>query len=204
MAEQNRRSFLKWCTHGLGAIFGAILGIPALLYLFDPRHRAVASAGTLSEAEGIDLKKLAVNRPEQGVIRATRVDAWSLYPRDVVGRVWVWLKKPIPEQGLGKEEKAEDYVVALSTTCPHLGCFVNSNPQFNPSEQGDCAYVCPCHDGRFCIDGSRIEKLKDNPTYENPAPRSMDRLDCEIQGDKLMVKWKTFKQGVSEKEKELT
>lgn len=202
MAEKNRRSFLKWCTHGLGAIFGAIFGIPALLYLIDPRHRA-AAAPTLSEAEGIDLRKLSVNVPAQGVIRATRTDSWTLYPKDVVGRVWVWLRKPIPAEGLPKDAKVEDYVTALSTTCPHLGCFVNSNPQFNPSEAGDCAFICPCHNGRFCIDGARIEKLKDNPSYQNAAPRGMDRLDCEIQGDRLLVMWKTFRQGVSEANKQL-
>ena len=39
MANEERRSFLRWAIHGMGALFAAILGIPALAYLADARHR---------------------------------------------------------------------------------------------------------------------------------------------------------------------
>ena len=34
-----RRTFLRWAVHGMGAVFGAVLGVPALVYLVDPRNR---------------------------------------------------------------------------------------------------------------------------------------------------------------------
>jgi len=36
---------------------------------------------------------------------------------------------------------------ALNPTCTHAGCIVN----FNPAER---TWDCPCHGGRFAIDGS--------------------------------------------------
>ncbi len=54
MVEDNRRSFLKWAIYGLSAVFGAVLGIPVIMYLIDPRHRE-AKQGDFRIVEGIDL-----------------------------------------------------------------------------------------------------------------------------------------------------
>src|SRR6476661_3784476 len=89
MADPQRRSFLKWCIHGLGAVFAAILGIPAVAYLIDARNRTT-SESDMRRIHGVrrsDLKE--INAPRQGVIRDLRRDAWTLHPSDVVGRVWV-------------------------------------------------------------------------------------------------------------------
>ena len=49
-----RRSFLKWTTNSLGVLIGAVLGIPAVGYVLDPRNRpappgAFRRVGRLSE-----------------------------------------------------------------------------------------------------------------------------------------------------------
>src|SRR5438105_4671456 len=103
-----RRSFLKWATHGLGALFGVVLGIPALAYLIDARNRA-APAGDFKPVAR--LKELAVNVPQQVVIHDVRKDAWTLHPNDVIGRVWLI-------------RRDNDQVEAFTTICPHLGCSV--------------------------------------------------------------------------------
>ena len=48
----------------------------------------------------------------------------------------------------GPEATARDFV-ALSSTCPHLGCRVHWEPQNN-------RYFCPCHNGVFDVAGVGI------------------------------------------------
>ncbi len=52
----------------------------------------------------------------------------------------------IARQGAG--DRAEDFV-ALSSTCPHLGCQVHW-------EQNNDRFFCPCHNGVFSPDGKGI------------------------------------------------
>ncbi len=209
MGDPNRRSFLKWATHGLGAVFGAIFGIPIVAFLIDPRHRAQARADDSREIDGIDLAQLALNRPQQGVIRSVRNDAWTLYPNDVLGRVWVTLHKEFPDRARTDPNLNMDsaqlveYVKILSTTCPHLGCFVNVRSEFAPEETDAVAFVCPCHVGCFKLDGNLSTHNPEGEAYSNPAPRGMDDLVGFIQKGKLRVFWRTFRQGVPEAEKQV-
>ena len=48
----------------------------------------------------------------------------------------------------GEGEEATDFV-ALSSTCPHLGCQVHWEPQND-------RFFCPCHNGVFSPDGTGI------------------------------------------------
>jgi Rieske Fe-S protein len=174
-----RRSFLKWFFHGLGAAFTATLGVPALMYLLDPRNRpappgAFKTVGKLSE--------LKPGVPLQAIIREVRTDAWTLHPNDVIGRVWLVR---------GEGEK----VSAFTTICPHLGCSVNFLP-----ESG--YFQCPCHNGMFDTSGS----LRHEPGKDNPAPRGMDELEVKLVVDAadpkeklVQVKYESFTQGIPEK-----
>src|SRR5438132_13400055 len=81
-----RRSFLKWATHGLGALFGAILGIPAIAYLIDARNRPAPDSDFKTVAR---LTELEIGVPKQVILRDIRHDAWTLHPNDVIGRVWL-------------------------------------------------------------------------------------------------------------------
>ncbi len=51
--------------------------------------------------------------------------------------------------------------LAVSTTCPHLGCTVESTPE---------GFVCPCHISRFDQDGTLLQ---------GPATRSLTVLRVE-------------------------
>lgn len=153
----SRRSFLRWATHGLGAIFGAVLGFPAVCYLIDPRNRP-AAASNLRPVQGIKLGELELNKPVQGVIRDVRRDAWTLHPNDVVGRVWVRRVK---------EGETKDCYIVWNTVCPHLGCSINLNA--DPST----GFTCPCHNAQFTPTGAILER----DGFRNPAPRPMDTLD---------------------------
>jgi Rieske Fe-S protein len=171
-----RRSFLKWAINGLGALFAAVLGVPAVLYLIDPRNRPAPPKGYRVVG---NLKDLDVNEPVQAVIRDIRHDAWTLHPNDVVGRVLL----------VKRDAKKVD---VYTTVCPHLGCSVN----YVSSAK---RFICPCHNGTFDIDGRRVEFTEGI----NPAPRDLDRLDdVMIDADgTIRVKYETFKQGEAEKER---
>ena len=81
-----RRPFLQKVVHGMGALFGALVGIPAIAYLIDARNRPVPP-GAFKKAA--DIKDLKIGEPTQVVIRDVRQDAWTLHPNDVLGRVWL-------------------------------------------------------------------------------------------------------------------
>jgi menaquinol-cytochrome c reductase iron-sulfur subunit len=187
----NRRSFLKWVTHGLGAAFSIVLGFPVISYLIDPRNRPNPPSD-FRPVRGVRLSQVGDN-PVQGIIRAVRHDAWTLYPNDVIGRVWIRRVKP----GTDK-----DCFEVFSTVCPHLGCAINSNTD----QAANPGFTCPCHDGRFTPDGDRKPNV---PGYDNPAPRGMDTLEFDVARDPdlrdennrdlLMVKYETFEAANPEK-----
>ena len=191
--DTNRRSFLAWVIFGLGAIFSAIIGVPLACYFIDPRHRK-GPKSSLKLVDGVKLDELALNTPKQGVLRDTRTDGWTLYPNDVIGRVWAVQVGARPA-GLNTAEKVKEFnaqpmaakqafVFVFTTICPHLGCFVNLNDRGN-------GFACPCHSATFNLDGDRA-----NAT--NPAKRGMDTLDWEIDMDdpdfnRIKVKYEKFK-----------
>jgi Rieske Fe-S protein len=154
-----RRTFLRWATHGLGAVFAAVLGFPAIVYLIDARNRPARERGL--RPTGVRVSELTVNIPKEAVIRETTRDAWTLNPDDIVGRVWLVRRD-------GRDAQRRPKVDAFSTICPHMGCSVNHNA-------ADNQFLCPCHGGCFHLaDGRRV-----SPTT-NPAPRDMDRLATDL------------------------
>jgi len=180
-----RRTFLKWLTHGLGAAFAATLGAPAVLFLIDPRNRPTPPGDFRTVAK---LNQLKIGEPFQAIIRMVRRDAWTLHPDDVIGRVW-----------LIRRDKSK--VDAYTTICPHLGCSVNfiaggdGNPGF---------FQCPCHNGTFDIHCKKFAELPGGGN--NPAPRDMDSLLIQLVEDPadpkdnlVQVKYQNFVQGLPEK-----
>ncbi len=152
MIDPQRRSFLRWCIHGMGALFSVIVGLPAIAYLLDPRNRPPRARG-LRPVEGIKISELKDDVPKEGVIRNVRQDAWTYHPNDIVGRVWV------VKFGNGDKD-----LRIFTTICPHMGCSINASP-------GQSApFACPCHGATFKLEGSRANAA-------NPAKRGMDLLE---------------------------
>jgi Rieske Fe-S protein len=165
-----RRTFLKWLTHGIGAVFAVVLGAPVVAYLMDPLNRPKSESG-FRTVDGVRKSELQVGQPKQGVIRNVRSDAWTLHPNDVVGRVWIV-----------KEQDAN--IKVFSTVCPHLGCSINA-------DQNSSGFTCPCHGAKFDLNGGLVEEAG----KKNPAPRGMDKLDWQSdpkEPDIIQVKYETF------------
>jgi cytochrome b6-f complex iron-sulfur subunit len=70
-------------------------------------------------------------------------------------------------------------IVALSTTCTHLGCI----PNWLSADQ---KFKCPCHGSGFYMTGVN---------FEGPAPRPLERLKIALDGENIVVdKSKKFRQ----------
>ncbi len=69
-------------------------------------------------------------------------------------------------------EKADGELMAIGTTCTHLGCSV-----FYRAAEG--AFECPCHNGWFDADGT--------PTA-GPPDRPLPRYPVTVSGGKVFVK----------------
>jgi hypothetical protein len=158
----------------------------------DPRNRTGPS-GDFRAVDGVTVRDLQPNVPVQGTLRSVRRDAWTLYPNDVIGRVWIILKKPLAGTALPVDDPTA--LEVFTTICPHLGCSVNLNA--NPST----GFTCPCHAAQYNLDGSR----KNQAT--SVAPRGMDALEWKIEADPgdpnrqlLLVKFQSFKAGAAQKE----
>jgi Rieske Fe-S protein len=192
-----RRTFLAWLVAGLGALFTIVLGAPVVAYVVDPRNRKSAGGAEAGDGyravDGVILSDLQKERAVQGTLRAVRRDAWTLHPNDVIGRVWIVLKKDaVPSSFRGTDAAL---LSVFTTTCPHLGCSVNLNAD------ASTGFTCPCHTARYRLDGVR----DDLPN--NPAPRDMDALEWKIETDPanpdrqvLLVKFENFKAGQAAKE----
>ena len=72
----------------------------------------------------------------------------------------------------------------LSPVCPHLGCSVQWQEAQNK-------FICPCHSGSFAADGERVA---------GPPPRSMDSLESKVENGTLKVRYRYFRQLVSNQE----
>ncbi|QEG33149.1 QcrA and Rieske domain-containing protein [Bythopirellula goksoeyrii] len=93
--------------------------------------------------------------PRSFPIVADHVDAWTKYPEQRIGSVYL------------VRNKGEAEPIALTAKCPHAGCFIGYKP-------GDDLFRCPCHTSAFKLDGSRERGDAE------VAPRGMDRLPVEL------------------------
>ncbi|HYT91720.1 MAG TPA: ubiquinol-cytochrome c reductase iron-sulfur subunit [Gemmataceae bacterium] len=70
-----------------------------------------------------------------------------------------------------KNERDQDTIYALSTTCTHLGCTPNWL-------EGEKKFKCPCHGSGFRITGVN---------FEGPAPRPLERYAIRLGDDGQIV-----------------
>ena len=167
-----RRSFF---TKFLAVVFGTVVGVvPAVagvLTLLDPLRRK-GNTGTFTKVTTLDAL------PDDGLprkfdIRADLTDAWNKTPNAKIGAIY--MKRTGPKE-----------VVAFSTICPHLGCYVVS--------QADGSYVCPCHDSEFNADGSM--RPMNARGRETVSPRPLDTLETQVDSEgNVLVKFERFRTG---------
>jgi Rieske Fe-S protein len=150
--DTGRRRFLSAAIAviqgAIGATLAFLLGGAAVSPAFGKRQTNWWPA--------VPLDDLPENEPTPVTIRVTREDGYS----QAVDRQVVFLVKT-----------SDTEVMALSSTCTHLGCRVSWNAD-------DQVLKCPCHGGVF----DRTGAVKSGPP---PAP--LARLGTRLEGDQIMV-----------------
>lgn len=170
----NRRTMLGWISSLLAAACTAVVAVPGILYRLSmlrdnpavPNKKIVQRVALLAE--------LPLGKPVQRIVTGEKQDAWTRYPEEKIGTVWLINKS---EEGATPEE-AE--VVAFSAVCPHEGCEVAFRP-------GQDQFVCPCHGATFHTSGTAL--TEEELGMLNPSPRGLDPLDCKIVHDEATDTW---------------
>jgi Rieske Fe-S protein len=171
-----RRSFLvRAAALVIGALTMLVPLASGIVMFLDPLRRR--TRGKLVRVATLD----AVpddGKPHLFQVVSDRDDAWNHYPQEPIGMVYL-VRHP-----------GEPKPLALTATCPHLGCTVGYMP-------GDTMFRCPCHSSTFRFDGTRVDG------EQSVSPRDMDSLNVELRGAGSMtqveVMFERFQAGRPEK-----
>jgi Rieske Fe-S protein len=155
-----RGQFLSLSTVGMGAMIGAVIGVPATAYILGP-------VVDETSFKPVFLGKVDQFTSEQGFdpTAATYVED----PANAAtspGLAWV--------HSTGKSNTdwvaSDAMFVVFSNRCMHLGCPVQATSQ---------GFQCPCHGGAYNTVGQRIA---------GPPIRPLDRFQWEIKNtDELWI-----------------
>jgi len=151
MADVKRRDFLGMALGGATAV-GAIASLIAVKKTWDPLP-SVVSAG-ITTVDVSSLKEGEFSRVE-----------WRGKP------VFIIKKSKEDEFDAKRDFKIGEDVYTLGLQiCTHLGCI----PFYKTDEK---EFLCPCHGGKFTIDGLNVEGT--------PPPRPFDIPPFKVEGSVL-------------------
>ena len=175
-----RRGFLGSAAALTAVALGGLLGVgPVAIGLYaivmDPLRKKTsprkATAGVEGAKEGFyfvaQIGELDSHVPRRFTIVADKIDAWNFMQDQPIGSVYMRM------QG--------EQVECFHTTCPHAGCAVSY-------ELESQAYLCPCHNSSFNVDGTKLE----DGDSSNPSPRGLDALEVDVQGTRVFVKYEDY------------
>ncbi len=138
--ELSRNGFVKVVVAMVGTAMGAIIGIPAIGYLISPATKIQKSSAWVPL--GL-LDNIPLGVPTLFNFTRTQINGWE---------------KTVNSYGVYVWRKNEDEVKVLSNVCTHLSCRVTWNP-----DQEE--YVCPCHAGKFDIEGNVSHEPPPRPLF---------------------------------------
>lgn len=147
----SRRDFVKLTTVALGSIMGAVIGLPVIGYLVDPALKAGGKEAWIPLGP---LEKFEVGKPTLVTFIRSKVSGWE----KTAISYGVFVLKKSDRVGAVRTD-----VMVLSNRCTHLAC----NVIWKEDQQ---AYLCPCHDAAFDINGTVLG---------GPPPRPLDRYEGE-------------------------
>lgn len=170
----NRRTLLKWICRTLATACTLIVAAPGIGYVVAPLFRRKKRNAVVRRL--VKLDDLPIGQPRRFAVIDNHRDAWTLYPQQTIGRVWLMRH---PDNGKNKDAEQTN-VEAFTSICPHLGCQI----QLDPTAQ---EFSCPCHNAAWMLSGEKVSDKKMGRT--NPTPRGMDSLKCRVVPDESQVLW---------------
>ncbi|BDQ27001.1 Ubiquinol-cytochrome C reductase iron-sulfur subunit [Helicobacter heilmannii] len=151
MAEINRRDFLSMALAGVAGA-GALAGLVAMKRTWDPLPSVVSAGFTTVDVSGM----------KDGEFSSVE---WRGKP------VYIIRKIPSMPFDTKRDFKANNGVFTVGVQiCTHLGCI----PNFESVDKG---FLCPCHGGRFTVDGVNIPGT--------PPPRPFEIPPFKLEGNKI-------------------
>lgn len=133
----------------------------ALAFLLGPLRRAAPKEQALLDVgptAAFEALRAGTSGPEEVLVERTVEDGYMT--RRVKERLAVVL-----------DTSAATGLVALSTTCSHLGCGVSWNAARK-------AFLCPCHGGVYGPDGAVLA---------GPPPKPLTRLPLVVSGGRVQL-----------------
>jgi Rieske Fe-S protein len=149
----SRRGFVGGVVGLVGTVISAVIGLPAIGYMVSP---ALKGGG---EEEWIILG------PASAVVPGTPTP-FMFSRMTEVG----WRRTRISRAVYATAHESGNITV-FSDACTHLSCKVHW-------DEGRAAFVCPCHDGIFDLDGNVVS---------GPPPKPLRHFEAKVENDQLMI-----------------
>jgi quinol---cytochrome c reductase iron-sulfur subunit, bacillus type len=158
-----RSQFLTLTTVGLGAMIGAVIGVPATAYVLAPVFDEVKfEPVTLGPVSKFAADPSGQFKP----IAATFVEDPSL-PETSAALAWVYNTGKPSTDWLASDAM----FVVFSNRCMHLGCPVRY-------VQAAQRFICPCHGGVYGPNGE---------VTGGPPVRPLDRFYTKVENGRVLV-----------------
>jgi Rieske Fe-S protein len=172
MADEDRRNFLKVTTCAIGGGIGLMIAAPVVTLLVDPATKVTVTTPTVPLDLGlVEQFQVGAEPRKVDVVAPVVKDGWMAARNVVLGAAWI-------------QRPTADKIVALSATCPHLGCAVGWD-----ASAGN--FLCPCHESRFNVAGGRLS---------GPSERGLDELPLQVVEGRLQLTWVRYKTGQAVRE----
>lgn len=155
-ADVSRRRFLGLLVGLLNSLIALILAIPGFGYLLTPVFRR----GSETWVRLGPVTRFTSTAPEKALFTYVSESGYRREERQAF--VWVRRKAELP-----------DGFVVFSPVCSHTGC----NVAWQTPRQ---AFVCPCHNGIYDIEGNVVSGPPPRPLRQHPVKVENDALYIQL------------------------
>ena len=150
--QVSRRKFLKGIFGAISGVIGVTIATPLIGYFLSPAWRKRKKIPVAIAR----IKDIPVNQPTFVTYEERTNDGW--YVTTLSKGAWI----------VNKDNKD---VTVFDPRCTHLNC-----PYYWDKKAK--IFNCPCHDGKFDIDGNVIG---------GPPPRPLDRIQIDVAEDTIFT-----------------
>lgn len=156
----SRRKFLSYLVGGVSSVIAVVVGAPLVGYFLSPAWKRKPPLLTPIA----QVRDIPIDRPVFVTYEQRIRDGW--YITTLSKGAWV-------------VNRGGSRVTVFYPRCTHLNC-----PYYWDEEKQ--MFLCPCHGGRFDIDGEVLA---------SPPPRPLDRLEFSIEDGSISLSGRIIREG---------